>query len=530
MTNAVSSATSNDESRDALDTEVLIVGAGPTGLALACQLARFGVDFLVVDRNDGVTPYSKAIGVHARTLEIYEQLDLASRAVADGAITKRAKMIVGGHVRGELELSDIGAGFSPYPYVLMLEQSKNEQLLYEYLQSRGHDVEWGTGFESLEQHGRGVTANVRTKEGGARRVSARYLVGCDGARSPVRHALDLQFAGSTFERTFYVADTRVDGDLDHDSLQACLGKDSFVIFFPLKGERRFRIVGVFPEQFAGQPESIVYEEIERYIKEQSKLALDIHDVEWFSTYKVHTRHVSSFSQGRCFLAGDAAHIHSPAGAQGMNTGIQDAYNLAWKLALVLQGKVPSSLLDSYNEERLENAKNLLETTDRMFEIVASSNPVFSFLRLNVVPPIAGRLMRMHSVTSFIFPILSQIGINYRHGALSDHSDDGDFDVRAGDRMPWFQLRGASIYDRLRAPCFHWLRFTDELPDEESRAPADIPHDVHLLPLRPEVIEAFGTRTPFAVLLRPDNYIAFVSNDLSVERMRRYFAETLGRAV
>jgi 2-polyprenyl-6-methoxyphenol hydroxylase-like FAD-dependent oxidoreductase len=509
-------------------TDVLIVGAGPTGLALACQLARLGIRFTIIDRNEGVTPYSKAIGVQARTLEIYEQLGLAGRAVEEGAITKRARLIVGGEIRGTLELSEIGRGFSPFPYVLMLEQSKNERLLADYLRAHHHNVEWRTSLESLEQHAETVTATVRVGDEDVHQIRAKYLVGCDGPRSPVRHALGLEFSGSTFERFFYVADARIDGDLSHESLQACLSKDSFLLFFPLKGERRYRIVGVFPEEFQGEPEEVMYEQIEQRIREQSGLDLDIHDVEWFSTYKVHTRHVGAFSKGRCFLAGDAAHIHSPAGAQGMNTGIQDSYNLSWKLAFVLQGNAPEALLDSYNEERLENAKHLLETTDRMFQIVASSNPVLAFLRLNVMPPIAGRLLQMKSVTSFIFPIISQIGIHYQHGTLSDHADDGDFDVKAGDRMPWFEANGSSVYDLLHAPCFHWLRFTDSPSEHAPEAPSGIPCDARVLPLDDAARDAFGSTKPFAVLLRPDNYIAFVSSDVSRARVERYFTATLGR--
>jgi 2-polyprenyl-6-methoxyphenol hydroxylase-like FAD-dependent oxidoreductase len=514
---------------DSRTTDVLIVGAGPTGLSLACQCIRHGVDFVIIDRNTGVTPYSKAIGVHARTLEIYEQMELAERAVDEGWIASKGRLIVGGEVRGEIELSRIGAGFSRYPFVLMLEQSKNEQLLHEYMQSHGHEVSWTTSFESLTQRADGVTASVRGADGEAGRIDAKYLVGCDGAKSPVRHALGLVFEGSTFERTFYVADCRVDWTFSHDALHICLLRDSFVLLFPLKGERRYRIVGVFPEEFTGEPESVVYEQIERNIKEGTGIPLDIHDVEWFSTYKVHTRHVSAFSSGRCFLAGDAAHIHSPAGAQGMNTGIQDAYNLAWKLALTLHGKVPPSLLDSYDAERLPNAKRLLETTDRMFQLAAGSNPLVSFLRMNVVPQVANRLLRMGPVQSFLFPTLSQIGINYRGGPLSDHEGDGEFDVKAGDRMPWFEIDGTSIYDRLRAPCFHWVVFTDAAPQHE-RAPAggDL-FDRRVLPLHTNIAEAFGITGPFSVLLRPDNHIAFLSTSTEVARVRRYVEEVLGRS-
>ncbi|HEX8189138.1 MAG TPA: FAD-dependent monooxygenase, partial [Pyrinomonadaceae bacterium] len=355
---------------ETIRTDVLIVGAGPTGLSLACQFVRHGVGFLVVEKGAGPTPYSKAIGVHARTLEIYEQMGLAREAVRLGAVAGKVRLLSGGEVRGEFDLSDVGGGLSPYPYVLMLEQSKNERLLYHYLENHGGGVLWDTALESFSQTAAGVTARVKTAGGAPQTVEAKYLVGCDGAKSPVRHALGLAFEGSTFERTFYVADAQVDWGFPHDGLAVSLSKETFVVFFPLKGERRYRVVGVFPEEFAKEEGEVLYEEIEARIRAEAGLELDLHDVEWFSTYKVHTRHAAAFSDGRCFLAGDSAHVHSPAGAQGMNTGIQDAYNLAWKMALVLKGRAGERLLDTYNEERLENAKNLLRTTDRMFQLAA----------------------------------------------------------------------------------------------------------------------------------------------------------------
>ncbi|HVF67370.1 MAG TPA: FAD-dependent monooxygenase [Pyrinomonadaceae bacterium] len=503
---------------ETIKTDVLVVGAGPTGLSLACQFVRHGVDFVVVEKNGGVTPYSKAIGVHARTLEIYEQMGLAREAVERGAIAGKVRLLAGGELRGEFDLSGIGEGLSPYPFVLMLEQSKNERLLYEYLKGRGKDVLWNTSLESFSQTGGGVTARLKTAAGESRAVEAKYLVGCDGAKSPVRHALGLAFEGSTFERTFYVADAQVDWRFGHDALTGSLSKETFVIFFPLKGEKRYRIVGVFPEEFAKDEGDVLYEEIEARIKQEAEMELDIHDVEWFSTYKVHTRHVSRFDAGRCFLAGDSAHVHSPAGAQGMNTGIQDAYNLAWKLALVLKGLAGEKLLDTYNEERLENAKNLLRSTDRMFQLVAGPEWFLSFLRTNVFPNVAGYLFGLDAVKRFVFPLVSQIGINYRHSPLSLRAGDDDFKVRAGDRMPYFLVDGESVYDRLRAPKFHLLTFTnDPAPPRaaaalqtEAASPDAGLVDSHAFRLGPQVREAFGTDRPFKVLLRPDNYIGYIT--------------------
>jgi 2-polyprenyl-6-methoxyphenol hydroxylase-like FAD-dependent oxidoreductase len=507
-----------------IKTDVLIVGAGPTGLNLACQLVRHGVDFVVVEKNEGVTPFSKAIGVHARTLEIYEQLGLAREAVERGSIAGKVRLLAGGELRGEFNLSDVGEGMSPYPFVLMLEQSKNERLLYDHLKSRGRDVLWNTELESLSQTEAGVTAEVKTAAGASLTIEAKYLVGCDGAKSPVRHALGLSFEGSTFERTFYVADAEVDWQFGHDALTVSLSKETFVLFFPLKGEKRYRIVGVFPDEFAKDEGDVLYEEIEARIKQEAELELDMHDVEWFSTYKVHTRHVSSFDEGRCFLAGDAAHIHSPAGAQGMNTGIQDGYNLAWKMALVLKGEAGEKLLDTYNEERLENARNLLRTTDRMFQLAAGPEWFLAFLRTNVFPAVAGFLFSYDAVKRFVFPLVSQIGINYRHGSLSRHAGDEDFKVKAGDRMPYFLVDGESVYDRLRQPKFHLLAFTGETGSaqaSEAASPNSDLIDFNAIPLSPQVEQAFGTDRPFNVLLRPDNYIGYISSGPPSGELKAY---------
>ena len=500
-----------------MKTDVVIVGAGPTGLALACQFVRYGVDFVVIEKNSGVTPYSKAIGVQARTLELYEQLGIAKEAVDQGAIGAKGRFLVGGEIRGEVDFSSIGEGLSPYPFVLMLEQSKNERLLYNYLRNHERDVLWNTELQSFHQNETGVTVQARQSDG-TQVIEARYLVACDGAKSPVRHALNLQFEGSTFERMFFVADAQVDWQLSHDALHVCLAKESFVVFFPLKGNQRYRIVGVFPEEFAKEEGEVLYEEIEQRIKQEAKLDLDVHDVEWFSTYKVHTRHVNRFSLGRCFLAGDSAHVHSPAGAQGMNTGIQDSYNLAWKMALVLRGAADEKLLDTYNEERLENAKNLLQTTDRMFQLVASPEWYVSFVRMNVFPQIAKYLLSFDAVKHFIFPIVSQIGINYRHSSLSDHNDDKNFKVKAGDRMPYFMVDDKSVFDLLHEPKFHWLVFSARDDVDELRKTVDDKYsdlvDVQSLQLSQDASDAFGHEDSFAVLLRPDNYIGRITSDTS----------------
>lgn len=507
-----------------INTDVIIIGAGPTGLSLACQLIRYGIDFVIVEKSDTITRFSKAIGVQARTLELYDQIGLAQPAIERGTIASRVRLIEGGELRGEMNLGNFGKDLSQYPYMLMLEQSKNEKLLYEWILSRGHDVRWNTELESFSQDANGVTAQVKTLEGESETIKGKFLVGCDGASSTVRRGLGLTFGGSTFERLFYVADARVDWDMPHDALHVCLAREVFVAFFPMPGEHRYRVIGTFPESKNEEQGEVVYEEIEREIKEQAKLKLEMSDVRWFSLYKVHSRRVNKFSKGRCFLAGDSAHIHSPAGAQGMNTGIQDAYNLAWKLALVVKGMADEKLLDTYNEERLANAQRLLESTDRMFELAAGSHWLMSFIRTTIFPPVAGFVASLETVSKRVFPLISQIGINYRNATLSQHTDDEQDDVKAGDRLPYFLVDGHSIFDKLKEPKFHLLLFSRN--DREGVCQEFLQQyghlaDCHVVSIDPKVSEIFETEDEFSVFLRPDNHIAFISSGVSLHQVGEY---------
>ena len=511
-----------------MQTEVIIIGAGPTGLSLACQLVRYGIDFVIIDKSIGVTSYSKALGVHARTLEIYEQLGIVDQALAQGTIAGKLRLLAGGKIRGEIDLSNLGQGLSQYPYMLVLEQSKNERMLYDYLQAHGKDVIWQTELESFSQTDSAVTAQMKSADWQRSVIATKYLVGCDGPKSLVRHGLGLAFAGSTFERLFYVADVQIAWQFSHDALHVCLAKNSGMAFFPMPGADRYRIVGAFPEGFANDEGETLFAEIEQEIRAQSGIDLQISQVNWFSTYKVHTRHVEKFSLGRCFLAGDAAHIHTPAGGQGMNTGIQDAYNLAWKLAFVLRGNINASILDTYNAERLPNARRLLATTDRMFNLVSGSGWLLSLMRTTIIPPLAKYIVSLRVIKNRFFPLISQIGINYRNSALSEHDGDDKFAVKAGDRMPYFTIAGANIYDCLHAPKFHWISFLDaageDLTNHECLKEYTDILDYHLLPLHSEAAKAFGAQQAFSVLLRPDNHIAFIADGISPNQVAAYFAK------
>jgi 2-polyprenyl-6-methoxyphenol hydroxylase-like FAD-dependent oxidoreductase len=506
-----------------MKTDVLIVGAGPTGLALAVQLIRYGIDFVIIDKKETTTPYSKAIGVQARTLEIYDQIGLAENLVSRGWVANKVRLVEGGEIRGQIDLDEFGKGMSPFPFLLILEQGKHESILYDFIRSNGRDVRWQAELLKFTQDENGVTAEIKNASGEYDTIEASYLVGCDGAHSLVRHSLGIDFGGSTFERIFYVADVELDWAYEHDALHANLGKNTLTAFFPMSGEKQWRVVGTFPEGHKADEGEVLFDEIEKQVYADTDLKFDITKVNWFSTYKVHSRHVSKFSDGRCFLAGDSAHIHTPAGAQGMNTGIQDGYNLAWKLALALKNDADAKLLDTYNEERLPNAHRLLQTTDRFFALAASEEPVTAFFRQHIFPYIANFALNIDAVKRIVFPLVSQIGINYRQSSLSVGDE---FKVKAGDRMPYFAADGASIYDRLREPKFHLVAFYDgktesALPDELTQKWSGL-IDSTTISLYPHIGETFGASQSFYVILRPDNYIGLISSNFSTEAIQGYF--------
>lgn len=510
------------------ETQVLIVGAGPTGLSLACQLARYGVDFLLVEKREALTTHSKAIAVHARTLEIYEQLGLAQKAISQGTLARTMQMWADGEPRATIDFSNIGAGLSEYPFVLLLEQDRNERLLYDQLSGDQDRVLWSHELVAVLEDEEQVTARIKGPDDARFEIRARYIVGCDGPRSMVRHKMGTDFVGSTLERIFYVADANVQWAHGHESLHVCLSRDAFLLVFPLSGEGRQRIAGVLSAE--AQERELDVEALEELAQRASGMAMTITELEWSSTYKVHSRHAEHFWKGRIFLAGDAAHVHTPAGGQGMNTGIQDAYNLAWKLAMRLDGRGDDTLFASYDEERVSNARVLLRTTDQAFDVAAGTNRVLEFLRTNVMPFVMSHALEIERVKKIVFPRLSQIGIHYRQSALSAHEGERHFAVEAGDRMPYVELEGESVYAWLTAPKLHWVVCGQQDVTTREAVPRRDQGWVERvdLPLSAPLEAAFGVKGPFAVLLRPDNHIALLSQECSYEVVKRYMQQHFWR--
>jgi 2-polyprenyl-6-methoxyphenol hydroxylase-like FAD-dependent oxidoreductase len=411
--------------------QVLIVGAGPTGLVLALWLAKLGVTVRIIDKTAEPGTTSRALAVQSRTLELYRQLDLADEVVARGHKTPAVNLWVKGERAAHVSFETIGEDVTPYPFLKIFPQDEHETLLIERLATFGLTVERQTELLGFTDGPAGVTARLCKPDGTDETCEADYIAGCDGARSTVRGAIGGSFPGGTYRQVFYVADVEAAGPSVDGELHVDLDEADFLAVFPLAGEGRARLIGTVRDARADHAEDLKFEDVsDRAIR---NMKVEVRKVNWFSTYHVHHRVTDHFRKGRAFLLGDAAHIHSPAGGQGMNTGIGDAINLAWKLTWVLSGRAPDALLDSYEAERIGFARRLVATTDRAFSITTADGPMADFIRTRLAPFVVSRALSLERVREFMFRTISQITLNYRGGPLSVGQAG---EVKAGDRLPW----------------------------------------------------------------------------------------------
>lgn len=521
-------------SRDPMHTDILIVGAGPTGLMLANQLGRRGIRALIIDRHSGPAQQTRAMAVQARTLEIYAELGIIDQALALGFQAGGANMWANGRWTARIPLGDMGKDLSPYPFVLMLGQDDNERIMGARLRDWDVAVQWNTELIALRQHPDRVEVTLRQPDGRTTEIEAAWVAGCDGARSAVRELNGIGFPGAPYEQVFFVADTAAIGPMKPGELNVYLWRDGFHLFFPMRGENRWRVIGILPRHLRAR-DDLVFEDVIPAIRQEAGTALEFPQCSWFSTYRIHHRAAERFRERRCFLLGDAAHIHSPVGAQGMNTGLQDAYNFAWKLALVLGGRAETGLLDSYEQERLPVARRLLRTTDHAFTLVVSRSRVAGLLRTRVIARLAAVAMTFERVRRLAFRTISQIGVRYPRSPLSQTLavPKGGAPV-AGDRFPWLKLRlrtgGAAedLYQQLDDMRFHLLVFGQPVPAGTAAGYGDLVQ-VHAVPADPDNTRALaraGIAAPACYLLRPDGYIGLAGTELDAGAVSRYLAGPL----
>jgi 2-polyprenyl-6-methoxyphenol hydroxylase-like FAD-dependent oxidoreductase len=529
------------------DCDVLIVGAGPTGLALAAELHRFGVMPRVVDAATDRVHESRALGVQPRTLEVLRPLGVHTELLARGNSAARLRITAGGRV-ASTPLFDIGADDTAFPFLLFLSQAETEAVLGEHLAEAGVVLERGVTFESFTQDGDGRLRCSLLGPGGDREeLRARWLVGCDGARSTVRHSASIPFRGGRYPQTFLLADLSADG-LETGAVNTYLGAEGPLFLFPLEHPAPWRLITARPAANTGP---VTLAELQQQADRATGGAVTVRDPVWTSAFRIQHRAAARYRSGRVLLAGDAAHVHSPAGAQGMNTGIQDAVNLGWKLALVCRGAAPDALLDSYDQERRPVGDYVLRFTDRAFSAVTSANPVLRAVRSQLVPRVLPVALRFRQGRAAVFRVVSQLGIRYRRSPAVDASKRRGRGPRPGDRLPdarvlcsgtevWLQqaLAGPRFSLLLCGPGGSW----DDAAVQDLRrrfepflgihrlTPADHPAGAGGVPVLVDVSGAASSRLRASggslLLVRPDGHIGHRADDGDLSGAERYLARWL----
>lgn len=503
---------------------VLIVGAGPTGLALAAELARHGVLCRIVDKALAPSQTSKAIAIQARTLEIFSLMQIADEFVAAGRPINAVNIYSNGERIIHLRFDELD---SAYPYLLILAQPETERILGDRLRQLGVVVERGVELISLSQDTEKATVELRHASGSTEHVRVDWVVGCDGAHSTVRRALEIPFEGHTFEQTFILADVRIESTMSDNEAHLFSQHGDLCALLPL-GDGRYRIVADnLPVDISGRDPTL--EECQAIVRERVNVPAILSDPTWITSFRINSRMVSKLRSRRVFLAGDAAHIHSPAGGQGMNTGIQDSVNLAWKLALVCNGRSDPAMLDSYHSERYPVERAVLRQTDRVFRIAGASGGLGAFIREHVAPLVGN----LNFVQREAIRLVSEIEIEYEDSPIvEDHYVSQG--PRAGDRAPDAVARLAPdgrevhIMDVCSRPQHTLLLVTETaehvaLAEEVSKKVAANYGDIITPVIVSDAVKVaerarsprslrteYGAARPTMYLVRPDGYIGFRS--------------------
>ena len=523
-------------------TKVLIVGAGPSGLMMAAQLLRNGVLPIIIDSKQGPTDQSKALAVQARSLEIYRQMGIVDRVIIDGKQADGISFNEDGKEVAALSFAGKGEGQTLFPYILLYQQSKNERLLLEFLTLNCCPVYWQTDLTALKQNNLQVEVQLMAI-GRPSTLTCDWIVGADGAHSTVRKQLQIPFNGETYSHNFYLADVELNNaELNSGQIRLYLAKHSFSAFFPMPEHNRYRVLGKLPDELVNR-ENLNIADILPGLEKTSGLTPEIIQTHWFTTYRLHHRMAGAFSEQRCFLVGDAAHIHSPVGGQGMNTGLQDAYNLAWKLAGVVNNQLKELVLATYAAERMPVAKELLGITDRIFSTIMSDSWLAGRFKKWMLPGLLQLAWNRKAFREAFFDRLSQISISYRHSSINLHISQAN-KIKAGDRLPYLKIfdekkqQEADLHEWCSKPGFT-LIVLGKLSEPDlfklakwitQKYPALL--NFFYLPLSAKnqlVFEAFEIKKNQgkSMIIRPDMYIGFMNDAVDMGLMDNYLANVMG---
>ena len=516
--------------------DVLVVGAGPTGLMLASSLQSFGVRTRLVDRLIDRAHESRALVVHARSLEILQDLGVGETLRRRGNTAARIAIHLSAKKKFVIPFDDIGAIDTEFPFILFISQAETEAVLSEHLVSEGQRIERGVEVTALAPDANGVVCTLRHLDGSEEEMRATYVAGCDGAHSFVRRAAGISFEGEAYPQTFVLGDVEVDGAITPNALNLFFGERGLAAFFPLGRPRTWRMIGVSPPEVGAEVNptdrpQLTLEELQRIADVSVSIPLKLRDPDWLANFRLHHRQAAHYRSGRFFLAGDAAHVHSPAGGQGMNTGLQDAWNLGWKLALALRGVAGDPLLDSYEAERQPVGKFLLRYTDRLFgqfARLAKGGPIAFVMRTVFAGMIIPRVMSSRTRRGRAFRLVSQLGIRYRSSPIVEEGEPRlKTGPEAGDRFPDAKVsvrgKASTLHRELRGPRFHLLLCG---PETSWAASAIIELETKyggLLSIRhlsrdgsesalvdPTgiALDLLGVRSVGSYIIRPDGYVGY----------------------
>ena len=525
---------------------VLIVGAGPTGMTAAMELARFGVPVRIVDKLLTPSTTSRALAVQARTLELFEQRGLTNEMLRIGNQGNAATLYSEGKCLGKVHLKAIK---SRYNYILLLSQGETERILREQLARQNISIERGTEMIAFAQqssnasssHKSGVKAVLRSHEGTLEELDAAYLICAEGSHSIVRSTAGLQFEGNSLGNSYALADVYLEGDLPDDELSIFTAQQGFMAVFPMGG-RHFRFMATDAEKHSKDASDPTLEELQTLYNADSHIPVRLRDMKWSSRFRVNSRMLHKLRDRHIFFGGDSAHVHSPAGGQGMNTGIQDMINLSWKLALVLQGKATQALLDTYEEERLPVIRNIVKRTETATEALNSTSKIVHQLITHIAPVLLDAPFVQDAGTR----VISEVAANYRSSSLSQ-TQQAHSKLRAGDRVPdvnvalWskgvsdmIQSCDTRLYELLDPSRFTLLviggertsgflsRWEEQLKSWIGVLTVQGIEPVHSQPEAKGLFEHFFGVKPSLLLVRPDSYLSFVGEQNALPTLTQWF--------
>jgi len=479
-----------------MDTPVLIVGAGPVGLTLAMALGRRGVPLRIIDKAAARTDKSKALVLWPRTLELLDIQACAQPFLDAGVKASGARIVARQHMLVHLQFKNAR---SVYPYALMIPQSETERVLEDQLASMGVQVERNVELISFTDDGDSATAVLRSGDGRDETLACAHLAGCDGAHSTTRHTVGARFQGNTLPSDWMLADVIIDGHIPHDELTICWTPQGILAFFPI-GTTRFRVIADLGHTTDTDAAAPTIDEVQQILDRRGPPGLQAHDPVWTSRFRINERKVGNYRHGRVFLCGDAAHVHSPAGGQGMNTGMQDAFNLAWKLALVWHGHASPALLDSYSPERSAVGDQVLRNAGTMTKVAILRNPTLRAIRNTIL----GVLGKSPKLRQRMVDQLTELDIHYAKSPLTLKATGVARHPACGERAPDLTLSSSEN----AASSLHGMLATGKFAVLSVAANAvDLPDELHAIATAARVETAPGYEAGHVYLIRPDAYVA-----------------------